>query len=148
MTMTKLPVATLRMTCRLLAAFHCVSGITVATLLMVSLPLSLPLSLSLFLSLSLSLSLSVCLSLSFSLSLSLILNISAAFKTPSNVAGSDFRGVVSQINGTKPGLIHLLDKVFNCTCQDWESNHPTKHTNFHPDSPGMAKYGLRGTYCR
>ena len=136
--MTKLPVATSRMTYRLLAAFHCVSGITVATLLMVSLSLSLPLSL--FFSLFPSFSLSV--------SLSLILNISAAFKTPSNVAGSDFRGVVSQINGTKTGLIHLLDKVFNCTCQDWESNHPTKHTNFHPDSPGMAKYGLRGTYCR
>jgi len=61
--------------------------------------------------------------------------------------GVNYRGDETTINATKTSYM-IFTKHFNCTCQSWNDDFPTKHAGTHPRDPGMDKYGLRSVYCR
>jgi len=61
--------------------------------------------------------------------------------------GVHYRGDETTVNATKTQYM-VFTKHFNCTCQSWNDDFPTKHPGTHPRDPGMEKYGLRSVYCR
>jgi len=61
--------------------------------------------------------------------------------------GVNYRGDETTVNATITKYV-VYTKHFNCTCQSWNDDFPTKHPGTHPNDPGMDKYGLRSSYCR
>jgi len=65
--------------------------------------------------------------------------------------GVEYRGMArndSLVNATIWKWIPPHYEYFDCNCQAWAADEPTKHPGTHPYDPDMSKYGLRSAYCR
>jgi len=60
--------------------------------------------------------------------------------------GVHYRGDANTVNATKTSW--FVKTKFNCSCQSWNDDFPTKHPGTHAYDPGMEQYGLKSSYCR